>query len=51
VALPSANAMEPVGTPLVMLVACTVRVTGRPRPGELLEAESEVCVGACAMLR
>ena len=51
VVLPSESVTEPVGTPLVVLVACTVSVTGRPNPGELVEAESEVSVGACAMLR
>jgi hypothetical protein len=49
--LPSASVMEPVGTPLVVLVACTVSVMGRPNPGALVDAVSEVSVGACAMLR
>jgi hypothetical protein len=49
--VPSSSVMFPVGTPVVALAAHIVNVSGRPRLGVLIEADSAVSVGACAMLR
>jgi hypothetical protein len=48
--VPSNNVTLPVGTPLVVLAACIVKISGMPRLGLLVEADSAVSVGACVML-
>jgi hypothetical protein len=49
--VPSSNVTLPVGTPLVVLDACMVSVTGRPEVGLVVDADSRVSVGACVMVK
>jgi len=49
--VPSSRVTLPVGTPLVVLAVCIVSVKVAPGPSALVEADTAVTVGACAMAK